>query len=50
MVKKYNEELGKGYGKADIERVGLFAEMPYMHGVRYISPFSGNIKGKFVLD
>ncbi|XP_050315843.1 UPF0602 protein C4orf47-like [Anthonomus grandis grandis] len=33
------EELGNQYGKPDIERLGLFSEMPFMNGKGYVSPF-----------
>ncbi|XP_030757007.1 UPF0602 protein C4orf47-like [Sitophilus oryzae] len=33
------EQLGKKYGRPDVERVGLFSEMPYMNGTGYVSPF-----------
>lgn len=29
----------KKYGKPDLERVGIFSELPYMNGTRYVSPF-----------
>lgn len=32
-------EIGHHYGKPDIERIGLFVEMPYMNGKGYVSPF-----------
>lgn len=31
-------ELGNQYGKPDLERLGLFTEMPYMNGKGYVSP------------
>ena len=37
---KYDIELGHRYGKPDIERIGLFAEMSYMNGKGYVSPFA----------
>ena len=35
---KYSEPLGKKYGKPDLERIGIFMEMSYMHGKRYTTP------------
>ncbi|KAG5878697.1 hypothetical protein JTB14_029764 [Gonioctena quinquepunctata] len=32
-------EMGYMFGKPDIERLGLFSEMPYMNGKGYVSPF-----------
>lgn len=32
---------GFTFGKPDMERIGLFAEMPYMNGKGYVSPFAG---------
>lgn len=32
-------DWGNKYGKPDIERLGLFTEMPYMNGKGYVSPF-----------
>lgn len=32
-------DLGNQYGKPDVERVGLFSELPYMNGKGYVSPF-----------
>ncbi|XP_023018962.1 cilia-and flagella-associated protein 96 [Leptinotarsa decemlineata] len=32
-------EIGNLYGKPDIERLGLFSEMPYMNGKGYVSLF-----------
>ncbi|CAH2003899.1 unnamed protein product [Acanthoscelides obtectus] len=32
-------ELGNQFGKPDMERLGLFSEMPYMNGKGYVSPF-----------
>ncbi|CAH1170084.1 unnamed protein product [Phaedon cochleariae] len=32
-------EMGNLYGKPDVERIGLFSEMPYMNGKGYVSPF-----------
>lgn len=31
---------GSNFGKSDTDRVGLFAEMPYMNGAGYVSPFA----------
>lgn len=42
MATKESNELGRRYGRPDVERVGLFSEMPYMNGKGYVSPF-----GKF---
>lgn len=48
--KKYNENIGQKYGKPDIERIGLFAEMPFMNGTRYVSPYTGkNSNSTYVL-
>lgn len=33
------QELGHQYARPDIERLGLFSEMPYMNGKGYVSPF-----------
>lgn len=33
------EAYTKKHGKADIERLGVFVEMPYMNGKGYVSPF-----------
>ncbi|VEN37584.1 unnamed protein product [Callosobruchus maculatus] len=33
------EDLGNQFGKPDMERLGLFSEMPYMNGKGYVSPF-----------
>lgn len=30
-----NDDLGKKHGKLDMDRVGLFSEMPYMIGDKY---------------
>lgn len=32
-------EVGHHFGKPDLERLGLFIEMPYMNGKGYVSPF-----------
>lgn len=34
------EPLGYHYGRADLERIGLFAEMEYMHGKGYTAPIT----------
>lgn len=39
MGKTPAENWGNKYGKPDIERLGLFTEMPYMNGKGYVSPF-----------
>ncbi|XP_017784815.1 PREDICTED: UPF0602 protein C4orf47 homolog [Nicrophorus vespilloides] len=39
MPRVYDPDLGKRYGKPDLERLGLFVEMPYMNGKKYVSPF-----------
>lgn len=39
MPKPYtDDELGKKHGKYDMERIGLFSEMPYMIGDKYNGP------------
>ncbi|KAJ8940924.1 hypothetical protein NQ318_015609 [Aromia moschata] len=38
MVEKF-PQWGNLYGKPDIERLGLFTEMPYMNGKGYVSLF-----------
>lgn len=45
------EELGHNFVKPDIERLGLFSEMPYMNGKGYVSPFEKmiTVKGKNML-
>ncbi|XP_076264763.1 cilia-and flagella-associated protein 96-like [Rhynchophorus ferrugineus] len=45
------ETLGKKYGKPDIERLGLFSELPFMNGKGYVSPFqkAKTEKGKNLL-
>ncbi|XP_060520177.1 cilia-and flagella-associated protein 96-like [Cylas formicarius] len=45
------DTLGNKYGKKDIERIGLFSEMPYMIGKGYISRVSRSprAKGKNIL-
>lgn len=35
-----DENLGKKHGKYDMDRVGLFSEMPYMIGNKYKQPDS----------
>lgn len=43
MAKQSPVELTKWgftFGKPDMERIGLFAEMPYMNGKGYVSPFA----------
>jgi len=30
------DDIGKSHGKYDMERIGLFSEMPYMIGDKYI--------------
>lgn len=30
--------IGQHYGKRDIERIGIFAEMEYLHGKGYTPP------------
>lgn len=37
---KGNSSIGVNYGKRDMERIGLFAESGWLHGVPYISPHS----------
>lgn len=32
---KFNNIMGKKFGKYDMDRVGLFSEMPYMTGDKY---------------
>lgn len=32
-------EIANKFGKPDMERLGLFIEMPYMNGKGYVSPF-----------
>lgn len=32
------EAIGYHYGRADLERVGIFAEMGYLHGKGYTAP------------
>ncbi|KAL3285199.1 hypothetical protein HHI36_019315 [Cryptolaemus montrouzieri] len=39
MVKE-QIEWGFLYGRPDMERIGLFAEMPYMNGKGYVSPYA----------
>lgn len=46
MANEKNEELGHRFTKPDIERVGLFSEMPYMNGKGYVSPFPKPKSGK----
>lgn len=29
------DDIGKSHGKYDMERIGLFSEMPYMIGDKY---------------
>lgn len=29
------DDMGKSHGKYDMERIGLFSEMPYMIGDKY---------------
>uniref|UniRef100_A0A1B6FZX7 Cilia-and flagella-associated protein 96 n=1 Tax=Cuerna arida TaxID=1464854 RepID=A0A1B6FZX7_9HEMI len=36
------EKFGHHYGRADMERIGLFAEMSYMHGKGYTAPIIHN--------
>lgn len=39
MPKHYkDDELGKKHGKFDLERIGLFSEMPYMIADKYKDP------------
>ncbi|PSN41568.1 UPF0602 protein [Blattella germanica] len=44
MAQKYDTELGHRYGRPDMERIGLFAEMDYMNGKGYVSPFGGGVR------
>lgn len=37
--KDFLSEYSQKYGKPDLERLGIFIEMPYMNGKRYVSPF-----------
>lgn len=43
--------MGHKFNKPDIERLGLFSEMPYMNGKGYVSPFpkSAQEKGRNIL-
>lgn len=36
-------EMARKYGKHDLERLGIFVEMPYMNGKGYVSPFPSMI-------
>lgn len=36
-------QLGRNFGKPDLERLGLFIEMPYMNGKGYVSPFPSKV-------
>uniref|UniRef100_A0A1B6L650 Cilia-and flagella-associated protein 96 n=1 Tax=Graphocephala atropunctata TaxID=36148 RepID=A0A1B6L650_9HEMI len=36
------EKFGHHYGRADMDRIGLFAEMSYMHGKGYTAPIIHN--------
>lgn len=39
MPKLYSDhDLGKKHGKPDMDRIGLFSEMPYMIGEKYKQP------------
>lgn len=35
MTTYTSDDLGKSYGKYDMDRIGLFSEMPYMIGDKY---------------
>jgi hypothetical protein len=37
---KSESDIGHRFGKSDLERIGVFAEMDYMNGKGYVSPFS----------
>ncbi|CAG9771531.1 unnamed protein product [Ceutorhynchus assimilis] len=45
------QELGNEYGKPDIERLGLFSEMPFMNGKGYVPMYEKpkRVKGKNLL-
>ncbi|XP_069684655.1 cilia-and flagella-associated protein 96-like isoform X2 [Periplaneta americana] len=49
-VKKYDSDIGRHFGKRDLERLGLFVEMGYMNGKGYVSPFTAQkdvrVKGR----
>uniref|UniRef100_A0A6P7F6E4 Cilia-and flagella-associated protein 96 n=1 Tax=Diabrotica virgifera virgifera TaxID=50390 RepID=A0A6P7F6E4_DIAVI len=48
---KQDKTLGAKFGRPDLERAGLFSEMPYMHGVKYPWPKPNYVKGKnFIAD
>ncbi|CAG9861180.1 unnamed protein product [Phyllotreta striolata] len=40
-IRKYHEpSYGKKFPMPDVERIGIFAEMPYMHGEQYVPIYS----------
>lgn len=46
MALKESDDLGHKYTRPDIERLGIFSEMPYMNGKGYVSPFLKTKTGK----
>lgn len=42
--KDFLSEYSEKYGKPDLERIGIFIEMPYMNGKGYVSPFPSRIQ------
>lgn len=38
------EAIGYHYGRSDLERVGIFAEMGYLHGKGYTAPTTSKYK------
>lgn len=47
MAKKggmdFLSEYSEKFGKPDLERLGVFIEMPYMNGKGYVSPFPSTV-------
>lgn len=37
---KFDSDIGHHFGKSNLERIGLFAELGYMNGKGYFSPFT----------